>query len=93
MHNKSKETQLTNLTVAHIHAWRAMPAYKVRVVFPYGMHQWATIRIQSVPIHLSVAKELFHVCNQCSPPKVFGNRSNIRSILYKNIARLIQTTK
>lgn len=93
MHKKGEETQLTNFTVAHTHARREKPAYKVRVVVPYGTHQWATIRIHSVPIHLSVAKELFHVYNQSNPPKVFGNRSNICSILFKDIVRLIQTTE
>lgn len=64
---------------------RETPSYKARIVVPYGMHQRVRIMIHSVPIHLSVAKKLFHVYNQSNLPKLLGNKANICSILCKGI--------
>ena len=81
------QTESEQIPLWHINpAWRER-VLQARAVVPYGTHQWAGIMIHSVPTHLSVAKKLFHVCNQSNPPKVFGNRSNICSILCKGIVR------
>lgn len=74
MHKKGGDTLIINLTLAY-NLCAEKHHTKKAIAVPYGTQRRLRIMIHSVPIHLSVARKLFHVYNQSSLPKVFGNKS------------------